>query len=547
MAPLPHRNLRHQWLRYQTEEYTIGIVHDFECRLKTIWDILVNRVHILDFEGLTPEIRQDLAVRLRMVYTGEDGQQVFVSHAWRRMSDIKMGLDVADTLCFQLGGVRRSMTWRQFILALGPHTEQEMAQARDPVRRLCYRMIVCTIYGCGQGPDKVTGVDLFYLRTMDQGTANVSYLLTRYLFRHAEGRKSEARLSGGHFIGRLVEHFGLVSDEGLRGLTIISQELPVIDLHELARLNICGRRLRHIHSSLSPRLCRKGSRGLRKRCVIYGKVLLAYEEWLRALLPSRLGSPPGWETLAESTKETPQFGPERPRVYSDLNSNERDRYNADIQTTNILLQGLPKDIYTLINHYTDAKDIWDNVKMLLEESELTKEDRESQLYDNFEHFKLHKEESINDYYVRFSKLINDMRNNKMTMPKLQLNSKFMNNMLPEWGRFVTAVKLNRGLRKSNYDQLFAYLKQHEAHAKEKKMVLERLSQPIAQPTADPLALLSNVSNTQHGSPSSLTSSITLVTPPRANSTDDLIENLTSTLALLTQSYRTFLPQTNNQL
>nr|GEY20373.1 hypothetical protein [Tanacetum cinerariifolium] len=93
--------------------------------------------------------------------------------------------------------------------------------------------------------------------------------------------------------------------------------------------------------------------------------------------------------------------------------------------------------------------------------------------------------------------------------------------------------------------------QHDAHAKENKMVLERLSQPIAQPiaqpTADPLALLSNVSNTQHGLPSSSTSSITPLTPPRANSTDDLIENLTSTLALLTQSNRTFLPQTNNQL
>nr|GEW16568.1 hypothetical protein [Tanacetum cinerariifolium] len=38
-----------------------------------------------------------------------------------------------------------------------------------------------------------------------------------------------------------------------------------------------------------------------------------------------------------------------------------------------------KDIYTLINHYTDAKDIWDNVKMLLEAYELTKEDGESQL------------------------------------------------------------------------------------------------------------------------------------------------------------------------
>nr|GFB22044.1 zinc finger, CCHC-type, retrotransposon Gag domain protein [Tanacetum cinerariifolium] len=117
-------------------------------------------------------------------------------------------------------------------------------------------------------------------------------------------------------------------------------------------------------------------------------------------------------------------------------------------------------------------------------SELTKEDQESQLYDDFEHFRQHKGESIHDYYVRFAKLINDMRKIKMTISKLQLNSKFVKNMLPEWGRFVTAVKLNRGLRDSNYDQLYAYLKQHETHAKENKMMLERFTQP----TVDPLAL-----------------------------------------------------------
>nr|GEW81434.1 hypothetical protein [Tanacetum cinerariifolium] len=44
-------------------------------------------------------------------------------------------------------------------------------------------------------------------------------------------------------------------------------------------------------------------------------------------------------------------------------------------------------------------------------------------------------------------------NIKMTMSRMQLNSKFVNNMLPEWGRFVIAVKLNRGLWDSNYDQL----------------------------------------------------------------------------------------------
>nr|GEV18706.1 integrase, catalytic region, zinc finger, CCHC-type, peptidase aspartic, catalytic [Tanacetum cinerariifolium] len=178
------------------------------------------------------------------------------------------------------------------------------------------------------------------------------------------------------------------------------------------------------------------------------------------------------ETLAENTEGTPQYGPERPRVYSDLNSEKKDRYNADIWVTNILLQELPKDIYTLINHYTDEKDKYDNVKMLLEGSELTKDDRESQLYDDFEHFRQHKGESIHDYYVRFAKLINDMRNIKMTMSRLQLNSKFVNNMLPECCRFFTAVKLNKGLRDSNYDQLYSYLKQHETHAKENKMMLE---------------------------------------------------------------------------
>ncbi|GJT97876.1 hypothetical protein Tco_1093394 [Tanacetum coccineum] len=140
------------------------------------------------------------------------------------------------------------------------------------------------------------------------------------------------------------------------------------------------------------------------------------------------------------------------------------------------------------------RDIWDNVKMLLEGSELTKEDRESQLYDDFEHFRQNKGETIHSYYVRFAKLINDMRNIKMTMSKIQLNSKFVNNMLPEWGRFVTASSTNPP---TTY---------HQPHS-------------------------GDISQSDLG-----------ISP-----TENLIENLTNTLALLTQSYKTFLPQTNNQL
>ncbi|GKD97755.1 hypothetical protein Tco_1381652, partial [Tanacetum coccineum] len=91
----------------------------------------------------------------------------------------------------------------------------------------------------GQTPKKVTATDLIYLHSMDRGTANVLYLLAQYLFKHTEERKSGARLSGGHFIGRLAHHFGLVSNDGLKGLSIVTRELPLIDIGELVKLNIC--------------------------------------------------------------------------------------------------------------------------------------------------------------------------------------------------------------------------------------------------------------------------------------------------------------------
>ncbi|GJS46280.1 hypothetical protein Tco_0596401 [Tanacetum coccineum] len=111
-------------------------------------------------------------------------------------------------------------------------------------------------------------------------------------------------------------------------------------------------------------------------------------------------------------------------------------------------------------------------------------------------------------------------------------------MLPEWGRFVTAVKLNKGLKDSNFDQLYAYLKQHEAHANENKMMLERLTQQ----TVDPLALMSNVSPQHYHSQSSTIPPTTYHQPYCADTsqsdlglspTDNLIENLTNTLTLLT--------------
>ncbi|GJS65859.1 hypothetical protein Tco_0680423 [Tanacetum coccineum] len=101
---------------------------------------------------------------------------------------------------------------------------------RDLAWKLYHRLILYSISGRGQAPKKVTATDLFYLHSMDRGATNVLYLLAQYLFRHTEGRKSGVRSSRGHFIRCLAHHFGLVSDDGLRGLSVMSRELPLIDM-----------------------------------------------------------------------------------------------------------------------------------------------------------------------------------------------------------------------------------------------------------------------------------------------------------------------------
>ncbi|GJT21981.1 hypothetical protein Tco_0891918 [Tanacetum coccineum] len=138
--------------------------------------------------------------------------------------------------------IRRKDDLEVFIWLLGLHIDEENSNVWFGAIGWVVREVIPDKWDLrGQAPEKVTSVDLFYLRSMDRGTANVPYLLAQYLFRHAEGRKNGARLSGGHFIGCLAAHFGLVNDQGLRGLLVVTYELSLIDLHERGRLNICVR------------------------------------------------------------------------------------------------------------------------------------------------------------------------------------------------------------------------------------------------------------------------------------------------------------------
>ncbi|GJZ13009.1 retrovirus-related pol polyprotein from transposon TNT 1-94 [Tanacetum coccineum] len=110
---------------------------------------------------------------------------------------------------------------------------------------------------------------------------------------------------------------------------------------------------------------------------------------------------------------------------------------------------------------------------------LMKQERDCKLYDEFDKFAYKKGESLHEFYLIFSLLLNDMNIYNMKLEQFQVNTKFLNTLPPEWSKFVTDVKLVRDLHTTNIDQLHAYLGQHEFHANEVRLMHERNSDPLA--------------------------------------------------------------------
>ncbi|GJY57708.1 hypothetical protein Tco_0457600 [Tanacetum coccineum] len=158
----------------------------------------------------------------------------------------------------------------------------------------------------------------------------------------------------------------------------------------------------------------------------------------------------------------------RPRKYFELSATDAIQADCDVKATNIILQGLPP------------------------------EEKECKLYDEFDKFAYKKGETLRDFYLRFSLLLNDMNIYNVKLEQFQVNTKFLNTLPPEWSKFMTDVKLVQDLHTTNIDQLHAYLGQHEFHANEVCLMHERNSDPLAlvathQMTQSPYQTYQNLS------------------------------------------------------
>ncbi|GJQ92864.1 retrovirus-related pol polyprotein from transposon TNT 1-94 [Tanacetum coccineum] len=157
---------------------------------------------------------------------------------------------------------------------------------------------------------------------------------------------------------------------------------------------------------------------------------------------SAFGKGPHGRMILASVEKGPLVWPSitvdgvtRLKEYTELTPAEAIQADCDIKAINIILQGLPTEIYALVSQHRVAKDLWEKIKLLMQGTSLTKQERE------------------------FS---------KNTLPDNGANS-----------LLVTDVKLVKDLHTTNVDQLHAYLEQHERHANEVRLMHERNSDPLA--------------------------------------------------------------------
>ncbi|GJV55195.1 hypothetical protein Tco_1456200 [Tanacetum coccineum] len=108
----------------------------------------------------------------------------------------------------------------------------------------------------------------------------------------------------------------------------------------------------------------------------------------------------------------------------------------------------------------------------------------------FRKFTSRDDESLESYYSRFYKMMNEIVRNQYDVTNHQVNVQFLLQLQPEWQRFVTLVKQSQVLKTVSYHKLYDILKQHQNEVNEIRV--ERLAC-----TANPLALVAQQQPVYH--------------------------------------------------
>ncbi|GJR62845.1 retrovirus-related pol polyprotein from transposon TNT 1-94 [Tanacetum coccineum] len=184
-----------------------------------------------------------------------------------------------------------------------------------------------------------------------------------------------------------------------------------------------------------------------------------------------------------ATENSPAV-PERTTVETILTMSPENKahYESEKEAIHLLLTGIGDEIYSTVDACKTAHEMWIAIERLQQGESLNIQDVKTNLFWEFGKFTSHDGESMESYYSRFYKMMNEMIRNNLTVATMQVNVQFLQQLQPEWSRFVTIVKQQHDLDTVSYHKLFDVLKQYQ------KEVNEIRAERIAK-NANPLALV----------------------------------------------------------
>nr|GEU76949.1 retrovirus-related Pol polyprotein from transposon TNT 1-94 [Tanacetum cinerariifolium] len=176
--------------------------------------------------------------------------------------------------------------------------------------------------------------------------------------------------------------------------------------------------------------------------------------------------------------------------YKNVSQDIRDQLNAEAEAVQIILTGIYNDIYSIVDACPNACKMWKAIERLKQGESINVQDVETNLYWEFRKFTSRDGKSLESYYSRFYKMMNELVRNQCDVTNHQVNVQFLLQLQPEWQRFVTLVKQSQELKTVSYHKLYDILKHHQNEVNELRV--ERLAC-----TANPLALVAQQQPVYH--------------------------------------------------
>ncbi|GKD86120.1 hypothetical protein Tco_1357274 [Tanacetum coccineum] len=126
------------------------------------------------------------------------------------------------------------------------------------------------------------------------------------------------------------------------------------------------------------------------------------------------------DTIKPNENEDP-----RPETEDDLTGDALKHYEADIEAMNLILISIRNDIYNSVDACHTTQEMCLRVERQMQGTALTVVDRETRFNNEFDHFTAEPGESLMSVYK------NDLKRNKIDLPTVTINTKFLNCLQPE--------------------------------------------------------------------------------------------------------------------